>query len=242
MNSARNKFGRSMMLLLSCLFFSSTFATAQTLTLGATPEVIEVFWQSSKTVSVPGFSNVIVLDEDICRVEATDGRLQVFGLVRGETVAVGILNGVRSSIILRVVERPIVLPPPSLSRESAEFMGQGVFTSNLQMTNSQAGSSFSLSHGASWGQRIGDMRLNIRTDVDEPFTTGTPNFNIRTASVQFAMPSATVTLLDFNANLGGAPTNGNIAHVTTSNYIQLRGADVVLKRGDNDFEFFGGTS
>jgi hypothetical protein len=227
---------------LSCLVFLSGIAVGQTLILGEMPDVIEVFWQSSKTVPTPGFTDVLVLDEEICRVELTEGSLKAFGLARGETVAIGMLNGIRTSVILRVVERPIVLASPSLGREASELLGQGVLISNFQISNSQAGSSFSVSHGASWGQRIGDTRLNIRTDIDEPFTTGIPNFNIRTASIQFATPGSTLTLLDFNANLGSAPSNGPISHITTSNYIQLRGADLLFKKGSNNYEVFAGTS
>jgi hypothetical protein len=236
------KFRFFITLSLSCFFFFCTITSAQTLTLGQTPEVIEVFWQSSKSVSLPGFTDPIVLDEEICRVELNDGRMKVFGLARGETVVLGMLNGARSSVILRVMEKPVMIAPPSLGRNSSELLGQGIFTSNFQIANSGSTNTFAVSHGASWGQRIGDTRLNIRTDVDEPFTVGTPNFNIRTASIQLATPVVTFTLLDFNANLGGSPSGGSISHVSTSDYVQLRGADVAFRRGANSYEVFAGTS
>jgi hypothetical protein len=126
MKSANLRNFQQFVIALSCLFLLSTFCGAQTLMLGGNPEVIEVTWESSKTVALPGFTDVIVLDEDICRAEFSDGNLKVFGLKRGETVALGRINGVRTSIILRVLEKPIVIPPPSLRRETVEFLGQGI--------------------------------------------------------------------------------------------------------------------
>src|SRR5436309_8457761 len=49
------------------------------------PQLVEVYWQSSRTLSTPGVTNVVVLDDSICRAQVSFDQIQFFGLSRGET-------------------------------------------------------------------------------------------------------------------------------------------------------------
>src|SRR6476661_6044418 len=88
------------------------------------PSLVEVYWQWSRTITAPALTNIIVLDQDIARVETTIDGLQIFGLARGETVVLGYLHEKPVSIRVRVVARPPIIVPPSALRRQGE-MAQG---------------------------------------------------------------------------------------------------------------------
>ena len=67
------------------------------------PSLVEVYWQWSRTVATPGFTNLVVLDPEIARVDIVTMEIQIFGLERGETVLLGYLNEKPVSIRVRVV-------------------------------------------------------------------------------------------------------------------------------------------
>src|SRR5258708_2053856 len=88
---------------------SSSLVYGQTGPAQDVPTLVEVYWQSSKIVPVPGISNVIVLDTDITRAETGYDSIQFFGLERGETVALGYIGDKPISIRVRVVQRPMAV-------------------------------------------------------------------------------------------------------------------------------------
>ncbi len=81
---------------------TSSTATSQS----AIPSLVEVYWNSSKTIVAPGITNVIVLDEQIARAQPSNDVIQFFGLERGETVMLGYIGGKAISIRVRVVRGP----------------------------------------------------------------------------------------------------------------------------------------
>ncbi|HEY6249005.1 MAG TPA: hypothetical protein VI685_03535, partial [Candidatus Angelobacter sp.] len=109
-------------------------ACAQSGDAQAPPSLVEIYWQSSKTVSASGITNLIILDPDIAKAEVAYDSIQFFGLGRGETVALGYRNGQPVSIRIRVIPRPpIILSPAALRRQSE--MAQGMIGSSVQIFN-----------------------------------------------------------------------------------------------------------
>jgi len=124
-------------------------ARGQSVDANGIPSLAEVYWQSSRTINIPGLSNLIVLDPEIAKVESAGEGLQIFGLSRGETVVVGYLHDKPVSIRVRVVARPIVMVSPSLLRRQSE-MAQGSFGSSVQFSNSGGPSTMSVVNSFSW--------------------------------------------------------------------------------------------
>jgi len=56
-------------LLLLCAL--APVAAAQSVDGNGVPSLVEVYWQWSKTVTMPELTNIIVLDQEIARVEST---------------------------------------------------------------------------------------------------------------------------------------------------------------------------
>ncbi len=206
------------------------------------PSLVEVYWQWSRTINLPGLSNLIVLDPDVARVEVAGEGLQIFGLSRGETVVVGYLHEKPVSIRVRVVARPIVMVSPSLLRRQSE-MAQGSFGSSVQFANSGAQSTISVVNNFSWTQLAGSQgRLYVNSEVEDNDYQGGHTFNIRHGTVAYRSPGVDVTLLD---NLVSLSNNGSQHYVSpymSTDSIELRGAAVTLKQGGNQYMFFGGTS
>src|SRR5215469_6845809 len=98
------------------------------------PSLVEMYWQSSKTVSASGITNLIILDPDIAKAEVSSDSIQFFGIGRGETVALGYRNGNPVSIRIRVIPRPPIIISPDALRRQAE-MAQGMFGSSAQVFN-----------------------------------------------------------------------------------------------------------
>src|SRR4249919_50113 len=113
-------------LLGSVLSMCAPRAAAQPADGNSVPSLVEVYWQWSRTITAPALSNIIVLDQDIARVEVVNDGLQIFGLARGETVLLGYLREKPVSIRVRVVARPPIIVSPSALRRQGE-MAQGSF-------------------------------------------------------------------------------------------------------------------
>jgi len=208
----------------------------------SSPSLVEIYWGSSRTVVVPGITNVVMMDDQISRAQVTEDSIQFFGLERGETVAIGFRNGEPMSIRVRVVDRPIVAIPPSLLRLQAE-MAQGSFSTTAQTSTSGGLTSFALLNGFSWSQPMGPSgHFDFNSQVEDNSFADGHAFNVRQASAFYHSPGIDVRALDFTVNLtsGGAqPLMGPFSYYDT---IQLRGASVSLRQGANQYTVFGGTT
>src|SRR5215472_15961311 len=98
------------------------------------PSLVEVYWQSSKTVVAPGITNLIILDPEIARAEVGYDTIQFFGLERGETVALGYRNDKPVSIRVRVLQRPPLIVSPAMLRRQSE-MASGTISSTMLLSN-----------------------------------------------------------------------------------------------------------
>src|SRR5436305_563891 len=90
--------------LLLCALVLLLVAPAQAQTI---PGTVEVTWQTTRTVFIPGATQVLVLDEDVTHAEVGQDVVRFTGLLRQrETVAFVWVNGSRSTIVVSVVEPP----------------------------------------------------------------------------------------------------------------------------------------
>ncbi|HET9836818.1 MAG TPA: hypothetical protein VFR84_01195, partial [Candidatus Angelobacter sp.] len=206
------------------------------------PTLVEVYWQWSRTVSVPALTNVVVLDPEIAKVESALDGLQIYGLERGETVVLGYLHDKPVSIRVRVIPRPMVAISPSLLRRQGE-MAQGMFGSTVQISNGAGQTTTAVVSNFSWTQPAGsDGRLFVNTQVEDNDFVGGHAFNIRHGSLAYRSPGLDVSVLD---NLVSLTNNGPQRYVTPLAYsdsVELRGGAINFKRGANQFMFFGGTT
>ena len=206
------------------------------------PSLVEIYWHSSKTVVAPGITNIIVLDEEIARAQTSSDVIQFFGLSRGETVALGYMGGKAVSLRLRVVERPLlVLSPGSLRRMSE--MAQGTFGSTVQLANTGGVTTTSILNGVTWAQPVGDKgHLDMVSQMEDNMAEGSHPFNVRHASIYYHDPVREVRAMDFITSLTGANTYQYASPFSTSDAIELRGAEVGVKHGRNRYSLFGGTT
>src|SRR5215471_14873697 len=130
------------------------------------PSLVEMYWQSSKTVPASGITNLIILDPEIAKAEVGYDSIQFFGLGRGETVALGYRNGEPVSIRIRVIQRPPVIISPEALRRQSE-MAQGIVGSSVQIFKSGTTDTISAVNTFSWTQIAGgDGRLDINTQAE----------------------------------------------------------------------------
>lgn len=206
------------------------------------PSLVEVYWQSSRTVVVPGVTQAIVLDEDIARTEIDGDSIRVYGLERGETVLLAYRNEEPVSIRLQVVEQPQMFVPPTLGH-SAE-MAQGSYGSTAQISRSNGTSGVAFLSGFSWAQPMGtDGHLDFNSQIEDDDAAGQHAFNVRQASLFYHDPGMDVHALDFTANMTGVQGQEQyMGPYTFTDAVELRGASVDLKRGQNEYNIFGGTT
>ncbi|HLJ29564.1 MAG TPA: SdrD B-like domain-containing protein [Candidatus Angelobacter sp.] len=208
----------------------------------ATPSLVEIYWQSSKTVPAAGITNLIILDPDIAKAEVASDSIQFFGLERGETVALGYRNGDPVSIRIRVIPRPPIIVSPAALRRQSE-MAQGMVGSNVQVFNGAGNTAISALNTFSWSQlAASDGRLDINTQVEDNDIAGGHTFNIRHGAVSFVNPRMQVQALDYIVSLTDNGPQHYLSPFSVSDSVELRGAALTLKRGDNQYAFFGGTT
>src|SRR5947209_619589 len=217
-------------------------AFAQSSGANSVPSLVEVYWQSSKSVVIPGITNLVVLDPEIAKAETGYDTIQFFGVERGETVALGYIGDKPVSIRIRVVARPVVFPSPAMLRRQAE-LAQGLVGSTVQLFNTNGNTTVSLLSSMAWSQLAGNNgRLEITAQTEDNNYAGGHVFNIRNGSVLFHNQSLDVHALDFAVSLTNNDPVYHVSPYSGSDSIQLRGAAVTLKRGDNQYMFFGGTT
>ncbi|HEY2913356.1 MAG TPA: hypothetical protein VGK21_08360, partial [Candidatus Angelobacter sp.] len=217
-------------------------AAAQSVDANGLPSLVEVYWQWSKTITTPELANMIVLDQEIARVESTGDGIQIFGLARGETVLLGYLHDKPVSIRVRVVPRPQVTISPAQLRRQGE-MAQGSFGSGVQIANAGGQTTTAVVNDFNWTQLAGSQgRLTVSTQVEDNDIQGGHAFNIRHGSIAYRSPGIDVSLLD---NLVSLTDNGYERHLSPSTFtdsVELRGAGLTVRHGDNQYMFFGGTT
>ena len=208
----------------------------------APPTLVELYWQSSKTIYVPGLTNLTILDPDIAAAEISDDHVRFIGVERGETVAVGFIKDQPVSIRVRVLPKPVVQIPPSLLLRQQE-MGQGSVSSNVQTSSSGGVTAVGLVDSISWSQLAGrNGHLDFMGQMEQDTYSGGHAFNLRTASIAYTDPHLDLRAGDFNANLIGSGPQGYVNAFSFSDVTVLRGGSVSLRRGNNEYDIFAGTT
>ena len=207
-----------------------------------TPSFVEIYWQSSKTVPAAGITNLVILDPEIAKAEVAYDSIQIFGIGRGETVALGYKDGSPVSIRIRVIPRPpIIIAPDALRRQSE--MAQGMIGSSVQIFDGAGTTTVSAVSAFSWSQLAGNNgRLDINTQVEDSDIAGGHAFNVRHGAISFVNPGIQVQALDYTMSLTDNGPQHYLSPFSVSDSIALRGAAVTLKRGDNQYTVFGGTT
>ncbi len=208
----------------------------------STPSLVEIYWQSSKIVAAPGIDNLIILDPEIAKAEITNDSIQIFGIGRGETVALGYKNGQPVSIRIRVVARPPVMISPAALRRQSE-MAQGMVGSTVQIFKSGATDTVSAVNSFSWTQLAGrDGRLDINTQAEENDIAGGHTFNIRQGAISFVNPRMQVQALDYMVSLTDNGPQRYLSPFSVSDSVELRGGALTFNRGNNQYKLFAGTT
>lgn len=205
------------------------------------PTSVDVYWKSTRSISVPGVSTVIILDDDIATAQVGNDTIEFVGLNRGQTVALAYVNGAPVSIVVHIIEHPVKMIPPSLLQRDAE-MAHGTIGTDVQTSTSPSGSSFLILDNMSWSQRIGDHRLDVMTQVEDNSQFGGNTTNLRAGSIMYTTPRTAINVLDFSQSLTGESGEDRINNFSTPAYAGLRGVDVTLTRGKDQFSFFAGTT
>ncbi len=208
----------------------------------APPSLVEVYWQSSKSIAAPNLTNPIVLDPDILRVEVNDDSLWLYGLERGETVVVGYIKDRAVSIRVRVIAKPMVEMSPSM-RQRQDEMAQGSVSSNVLTSTNNGSTALGLLDSLSWSQMSGlHGRLDFASQMEEDAYSGGHAFNLRTASLIYSDPTKVMQAGDFSTNLVGSGSQGFVNSYSFIDSTILRGGSFSLKRGENEYDVYAGTT
>ncbi|HLY62627.1 MAG TPA: SdrD B-like domain-containing protein [Terriglobia bacterium] len=220
------------------LAITGTAAKAQ----DSSSQLVEVYWQRSRTFPVAGVTGVTIVDDSICQAHVSTDKIELVGLARGETVAFIWTNDQRTTIRIRVVAPPEELPPPRLSQSALDALGTGMVGSSMQtFIDPQGKADFFFTHQFDWQQKIDDGRLSIHGQAQDSTSPGMPLFNANTLSIRYSTPMSDLKLMDFPLWLNGGPET-KISTYSGFNVYEVRGADETLKRGDNQYEFFAGAT
>jgi hypothetical protein len=221
---------------------SSSLAAEQLPQAQEVPTLVEVYWQSSKTVPVPGITSVIVLDSEITRAETGYDSVQFYGLERGETVALGYIGDKPVSIRVRVVQRPLVVLSPGTLRRMSE-MAQGSASSTVQTAESSGLTTVSVLSGFSWSQLAGNNgHFDFASQVEDNSFSGGHAFNLRSATAVYHDPNLDVHALDFNVNLVGGEPGRYVGPSSFNEFTAIRGGGITFTSGNNTYDLFAGTT
>jgi len=222
----------------SILSLASANAIAQI----SVPDLVEVYWQDSRTVPILGVTGVTVVDDSICRAQVSTDKVQFLGLTRGETVAFVWINDQRLTVRVRVVARPEIPRPPHLSQSALDALGNGFIGSSVQaFIDPQGNTDYFMLHHFDWQQQFGADRLTIHGQAQDATAAGAPRFNANSLSVQYTTPRRSVELGDFPLTLNGG-LETKVTPYSSYNMYVIRGGDYSWKSGQNSYEFFGGTT
>ncbi len=205
--------------------------------------VLQVYLNEGRKVPVEDAVRAVVFDESVCATRISAGSLEVIGLKRGESVVfVWYRSDARTAYLVRVVPRPQLATAPTLRKESDPMMGSGEISSAVQsISGGGMPSGLVLFHRLDWEQGAADGHLSIRAQGQDSTLTGSPLFNLNTATIQYQTPHVVLTLLDSSFNLNGGPTAQVVPSVQYGGLV-FRGADLMFRRGKSDVEFFAGSS
>ena len=94
-----------------------------------------------------------------------------------------------------------------------------------------------------WTQLAGSQgRFYVNTQVEDNNFQGGHAFNIRHGTIAYRSPNMDVSLLDNVVSLTNNGTQHYLNPLAYSDSVELRGAEVTFRQGDNQYMFFGGST
>ncbi len=224
---------------LAVLVLASVPASAQDFS----SQTVEVYLNGRKALSAAGVTSVVVLDESVCRAEVSNGQIQFFGISRGETVAFAFVQDRHVQVLIRVIERPArPVPPTLLTGAAPEATGHGSVGTSAQAAIAPNGdAAYFFLHQFQWQEQAKGDRLTIRGQAQDSTIPGSPLFNANSASIVYGTAKVNLSLVDFPLEVNGG-LEAKVSSFSTYNAYPIRGAAVTLKRGDDEYEFFGGAT
>jgi len=206
------------------------------------PRLVEIYWHQAKALPLAGVTNVVILDDSICRAEVSDGRAQFFGLARGETVGFAWVDDQRISLRIRVISKPVEEPRPGLISTGADSDGNGLFGSSIQTFLDPAGHpTHMLLHHFDWRQQTPSGRLSITGQAQNNTTAGAPLLNLNSTSITYEGARTKFSLMDFPLEVNGG-SEARITPFSPHNVYTLRGADIAFQTRPGRLEIFGGAT
>ncbi len=203
---------------------------------------VEVYWQGTARLRLTGITSALVLDEEICRVEADADGIVFYGLKRGETVVHLWTGEIAGALLVRVIDKPVRLPAPRLSAATQEALGRGSIGSTVTVSSGGRDSSQLLGiHRFDWTQAEQGERITIRSLAQNGAGMGLSKLNIGTLGIEIANERRTISLLDFALDTAGG-LKARVPPVTNFNALILRGASVAATHGASQVQAFAGVS
>lgn len=207
----------------------------------ASSSLVEVFFNGSKVVGVPGLTAALSEDENVCRAVIKNDQLELYGLQQGETIVLAWAGATRYTYRVNVVAPPVTVRPRlTLPRDRLEA-GQGSFSTSF-LRSSSGGPSFSLLLSQmDWTQASDGRGITMRAQTEDQFAGSGRNFDLNSALVQIFTPNSNVSVGDFLLT-SPIESESRIVPAFTYNNVVLRGGDVWFRHGANRFEAFAGTT
>jgi hypothetical protein len=222
-----------------CALGSATGIAQETI-----PQRVDVVLHTGKTVAINGVEQVILLDDSLCNVQVLPDKVEFSGEKRGTTVAFVWVKGQRYTILVQVILPPSEPERPRLSQSELDALGNGMAGSTTRAATSPGSpTNLLFSHYFNWTENDGGNRLTINGQMEDNNVSGAPWFNANSASVQYHTPRMDLSLMDFPLDLTGlldAQSQGT--PYTLFNVFTIRGGDLKLRRGANQYEFFSGST
>jgi hypothetical protein len=203
--------------------------------------VVEVYLFTVRSISLPGLSSATILDPEIAGVSAIGDTLRFTGTQRGETVAIAHVDGKPVSLIVRVVLKPSEAIAPRLANGQIE-QGIGTFGSDAQVAHVNGRTSATLLDSVFWRQQVGERQFGMSMSADHSTLPGQYAFNLRTGNINLRTSRFELNVLDFNVNLAGASTADRVPSFSIADTMQLRGGEISLVRGKNQFSIYAGAT
>lgn len=203
--------------------------------------LIEVFFNGSRVVAIPGLTAALSEDPDTCRAVAKDDQLELYGLHQGETIVLAWAGATRYTYRVNVVAPPVTVTPHLTSARDRLEAGQGSFSTSF-LRSSAGGTPFSLLLSQmDWTQASNGRGITMRAQTEDQFAGSGRNFDLNSALVQIFTPNSNVSVGDFLLT-SPIESESRIVPAFTYNNVVLRGGDVWFRRGATRFEAFAGTT
>jgi protocatechuate 3,4-dioxygenase beta subunit len=206
-------------------------------------QAIEILWKESVIVKLPAVTNVVVLDDSIVRAEASDGKVEFFGLTRGETIAFLWAGAERVTVRIRVnAIQPTTAPHASLSSAALDSLGNGTIGSAVQVAIGPTGSiNTFLTSRLDWHQSSSGRLFTVRGQIQDGTAPGMPAFNMNSVAIGYETQRTRLSVLDFPLQVNGG-AEAKVSMYSAYNVYPVRGASLTMKRGSDQYETFAGTT